>query len=206
MRAVFGDFVLDTEGRELRRGGKPVRLAPKAFQLLQLLFEARPKPISQDDLYDQLWPDTFVEKTNLHNLIYQVREALSDDDQSIIRTVYGFGFAFAGVVEERSPAAWWQLVIAGREIDLHDGESIVGRERGVTIHVEARSISRHHARITVSSGRITLEDLGSKNGTTVGGRRVHSVTDLHDGDRIVFGSVPATLRSVRPAMSTETSA
>ena len=206
MRAAFGDFVLDTDSRELRRGGKPVRLAPKAFQLLQMLFEARPKAISQDDLYDRLWPDTFVEKTNLHNLVFQVREALADDDQSIIRTVYGFGFAFAGAVDDRLSAARWQIVVSGREIDLHDGENIVGRERGVTVHIEARSISRHHARITVSSDRITLEDLSSKNGTTVGGRRVHSVTELGDGDRIVFGTVAATLRSVRPAVSTETSA
>src|SRR5438552_1586031 len=204
MRAAFGDLVIDTESRELRRGGKPVRLAPKAFQLLQILFEARPKPISQDELYDHLWPDTFVEKSNLHNLIYQVREALSDDDQSIIRTIYGFGFAFAANVRGRPLVTSWQIVIGARNVDLHDGENIVGREHGATVQIEARSISRRHARITVSSDRITLEDLGSKNGTTVGGHPIHSLTELRDGDRIVFGTVPATLRAVRPALSTDT--
>jgi DNA-binding winged helix-turn-helix (wHTH) protein len=200
MRAAFGDFILDIDRRELTRRGKAVRLAPKAFQLLQILFEARPKAVSQQQLYDQLWPDTFVEKSNLHNLIYQVREALHDDDQTIIRTVYAFGFAFAGA----DAGVRWQLVVGGRDIDLHDGENIVGRDAGASVQIEARSISRRHARLVVSSSGVTLEDLGSKNGTTVGDRRIDSVTELRDGDRIVFGSVPATLRAVRPATSTET--
>jgi len=200
MRASFGDFVLDIDRRELTRRGKAVRLAPKAFQLLQVLFEARPKAVSQQDLYDQLWPDTFVEKSNLHNLIYQVREALADDDQTIIRTVYGFGFAFAGA----GSGVRWQLIVAGHDIDLHEGENIVGRDQDVSVQIEARSISRRHARLVVSSDRVTLEDLGSKNGTTIGDRRIGSVIEVRDGDRIVFGSVPATLRAVRPATSTET--
>ena len=204
MRAVFGDFVLDTDSHELLRHGKPVRLAPKAFQLLQILFEARPKAISQDDLYDCLWPDTFVEKANLHNLVYQVREALGDEDQSVVRTVYGFGFAFGGSAQESAAISSWQIVAAGNEFDLKAGENIVGRERGVTVRIDASSISRRHARLVVAGARVTVEDLGSKNGTTVNDRPVQAETELRDGDRIVFGSVPAKLRAVRPAGSTET--
>jgi len=200
MRAAFGVYILDTDRRELTRGGEAVRLAPKAFQLLQILFEARPNAVSQQELYDRLWPNTFVEKSNLHNLIYQVREALGDGDQTIIRTVYGFGFAFAGSGRGVS----WQLIVGGREFDLREGENIVGRDTGASVRIEARSISRRHARIVVSADRVTVEDLGSKNGTTVGDRPIRSATELRDGDRIVFGSVPATLRAVRPATSTET--
>ena len=54
MRAEFDDFILDTDRRELIRGGEVVRLAPKAFQLLQILIECRPKAVSQQELYDRL--------------------------------------------------------------------------------------------------------------------------------------------------------
>jgi DNA-binding winged helix-turn-helix (wHTH) protein len=85
MRVRFNDFILDTERRELLRVGQPVHLQPKTFQLLEILAEQRPKALSQQELYDRLWPDTFVEKTNLHNLIHQLREALDDREQSIPR-------------------------------------------------------------------------------------------------------------------------
>ena len=204
MRATFGDFILDTDCRELSRGGQPVRLQPKAFQLLQILFESRPKAVSQQELYDRLWPDTFVEKSNLHNLIYQVRAALDDEDQTIIRTAYGFGFMFAAPAVQAFSSASWQIVVGDREFDLHDGENIVGRGPGVAVRIESRSISRHHARIIVTPERVTLEDLGSKNGTSVGGRRLHAPCELRDGDRIMFGAVGAIVRAVRPALTTET--
>jgi DNA-binding winged helix-turn-helix (wHTH) protein len=89
MRVRFNEFILDSERRELRRGNELVHLPPKTFQLLQILAEERPRAVSQQQLYDLLWPDTFVEKTNLHNLVHQLREALDDREQSIIRTVYG---------------------------------------------------------------------------------------------------------------------
>ena len=204
MRVRFGDFVLDMERRELLRRGEPVHLPPKTFQLLQILAEERPKAVAQQDLYDRLWPETFVEKSNLHNLIYQLREALDDGEQTIIRTVYGFGFSFAAPVSAAAPAALWQIVIGGREYDLHDGENLVGRERAASVRINSGSISRHHARITISPRGVTIEDLDSKNGTTLRGRRIHSVSDLRDGDRIVFGTVAAVLRAVRPAITTQT--
>ena len=203
MRIRFGDFVLDTDRRELLRGSTLVHLSPKAFALLEILVDQRPKAISHEVLYDRLWPDTLVEKSNVHNVVYQLRDALGDREQTLIRTVYGFGFSLAGnVVEEGAPAASWQIVIGDREFDLHDGENIVGRERDAAIRIDAPSISRHHARITVSPDGVSLEDLGSKNGTCLFDRRLHSVDRLNDGDRILFGTVAAVLRAVRSSAIT----
>src|SRR4051794_13850434 len=114
MRIRFGDFVLDTEQHELTRDGEPVHLPPKTFHLLQILAEARPKAVAQEELYDRLWPDTFVAKSNLHNLIYQLREALDDREQTLVRTVYGFGFSFAAPVSEAAAPPRWQIVIGNR--------------------------------------------------------------------------------------------
>ncbi len=206
MRARFGSFVLDTERRELLRDGKPVHLPPKAFQLLARLVEKRPHAVSQQDLYDHIWPGTFVRKESLHNLMSQVREALDDRDQAIIRTVYGFGFSFAApVVGDDAPAsAQWQIVVGDREFDLHAGENIVGRDRGVAVRIDSTSISRRHARIVVTDDSITVEDLRSKNGTIVRGKRIHSVSGLGSGERVIFGTIAAILRAVPGAPSTET--
>jgi DNA-binding winged helix-turn-helix (wHTH) protein len=194
MRIRFGDFVLDTDRRELLRGSTPVHLSPKAFTFLEILVDQRPKAVSQEALFDRLWPDTIVEKTNVHNVVYQLREALGDSEQAIIRTVYGFGFSFAAAAVEDEPrAAAWQILIGDREFDLHDGENIVGRGRDSAIRIDAPSISRRHARITVSPDGVSLEDLGSKNGTFLSDRRIHSVKRLNVGDRILFGDVAATL-------------
>src|SRR5262245_14273162 len=96
MRVAFGDFVLDTDCRELRRGLEPVRLSPKALQLLQILVTERPRALSKADLQDRLWPETFVVEKNLANLISEVREALGDDPSNprFIRTVPRYGYAF----------------------------------------------------------------------------------------------------------------
>jgi DNA-binding winged helix-turn-helix (wHTH) protein len=205
MRVRFTEFVLDAGRRELRRGREPVALRPKTFQLLQALIERRPKAVAQDELYDLLWPGTFVHKTSLHKLVYQLRKALGDDGQTIIRTVYGFGFAFAAPAADDAPAArpLYILVIGESEFELREGETVIGRERGLPLRMEARSVSRRHARIVIDGTRVTIEDLHSRNGTSVGGKRVHT-RELADGDALLFGNVPATLRIVPAEGSTET--
>ena len=204
MRVRFLDFGLDSDRHELTRNGVLVRLPPKVFQLLQILVDVRPKAVSQRDLYDRLWPKTFVEKSNLHNLIYQLRDALDDRDQKIIRTIYGVGFAFSAEVHDATPSVPWQIVIADREFDLREGENVIGRDREASLRINSRSISRRHARITISSAGVILEDLGSKNGTSIRDRRIDSPTEIHDGDSIMFGSVSATLRATDPSVITET--
>jgi len=102
MRGQFGGFTLDSTTRELLRGGEVVHLSPKAFQLLLRLVEERPKAISKHDLHQRLWPATFVTEANLATLIAEIRSALRDDarEPRFMRTVYGFGYAFSGEVEE----------------------------------------------------------------------------------------------------------
>jgi DNA-binding winged helix-turn-helix (wHTH) protein len=205
MRVRFGDFTLDTDRHELRRVTELVRLTPKAFQLLQILVECRPKAMAQQELYDRLWPDTLVERSNVHNLVYQLREALADRDQQTIRTIYGFGFSFAAtVIDESADVASWVMVVGDCEFELVTGENIVGRERNAAVRIDDPSISRRHARLIVSPDGVGVEDLHSKNGTSMHGRRIRAVDRLADGDMIVFGTIAAILRAVRGAPSTQT--
>jgi Tol biopolymer transport system component/DNA-binding winged helix-turn-helix (wHTH) protein len=94
----FGDFEVDQERRQLLRAGEPVPLEPKAYELLSLLLERRPRALSRAQIRDVIWPQTFVSESTLAVLVNGIRQALSDDARHprFIRTVHGFGYAFCG--------------------------------------------------------------------------------------------------------------
>jgi DNA-binding winged helix-turn-helix (wHTH) protein len=192
VRARFADCVLDTGKRELLRDGTPVDLTPKAFALLQALVDSHPAAMSKADLYQLLWPGVFVETGNLHTLVAEIRSAVGDDVRQIIRTVHRFGYALAADVFMDDAAAAAVLVIGERQLPLRDGENIIGRD-----FIGAPDVSRRHARISVKGQSISIEDLGSKNGTWVGGQRIESAAELRDGDEIIIGRTRAVLRLVR---------
>jgi hypothetical protein len=203
MRVQFAGYCLDTDLRCLKRGGETVALQPKAYELLEYLVSKRPKAVSRQELSDYLWPNTFVERGSLHNLVYQLRAALEDDGHAIIRTVHRYGFAF-GELDGGPPPLSCQLSIGDRLFELREGDNIVGRDRASAVRINAPSVSRRHARIILTSDRAVLEDLGSKNGTAVGGRALHAPTPLKDGDMILFGEIEATFQASPSQPSTET--
>ena len=80
----------------------------------------------------------------------------------------------------------------------------LGRGTDVEIRIDDPGVSRHHARIRIAGVQATIEDLGSKNGTFLAGRRVSQPSPLGDGDEIRLGSVVATFRIPPPAPTTTT--
>ena len=187
MRLRFGAIAFDARLRELTRDGAAVDLSPKAFALLQDLIDRRPEPISHEALYRKLWPDTFVEPGNLHNLVSEIRAALGDRDHGIIRTVHRVGYAFIAAAQEYEPRSF-AIVIGETEIPLSPGENRIGRGPECAIAIEAPEVSRHHASLFVRDGAVTLHDLGSKNGTCVRGERVTAPVALAAGDEIVIST------------------
>jgi Tol biopolymer transport system component/DNA-binding winged helix-turn-helix (wHTH) protein len=93
----FGLYRVDPEERVLLRGSEPIPLSPKAFDLLLLLMERSGQVVPKDDLMRLLWPDTFVEESNLGQHVFQLRKALGERAQgsSYIVTVPGRGYRFA---------------------------------------------------------------------------------------------------------------
>jgi DNA-binding winged helix-turn-helix (wHTH) protein len=211
----FGDFAVDLGSRQLLRGAETVHVGPKAFELLELLLKTRPRALTKSQLQNQLWPRTFVSESSLTSVMTELRAALGDAARSprFVRTVYGFGYAFCGeaveVADAVTPAAprglRLRLFLDDREIALHEGENILGRLDGGVAWLESPTVSRRHARVVVTNGKATLEDLGSKNGTFLGGKRLTSPVSLSDGDELLLGSVHMTFR-VLPPVSTRTAA
>jgi DNA-binding winged helix-turn-helix (wHTH) protein len=92
----FGPFQLDAEKQTLLRDGELIALAPKAFQLLLTLVRHGTETVSKDQLMKSVWPDTFVEETNLTRNVFALRKALGESDQNrYIVTVPGRGYRFA---------------------------------------------------------------------------------------------------------------
>jgi DNA-binding winged helix-turn-helix (wHTH) protein len=206
----FGEFALDTDTRELLRKGEPLHLSPKAFQLLDLLRRNSPRAMSKSELQNALWPDTFVIEANLQHLVGEVRSALSDDPRKprFVRTVHGFGYAFVGRAEKGSSAR--RRVICRLQTDdgrvvLAEGDHFVGRDPSGDVVLDSQTVSRRHARIRVSGTEVTVEDLGSRNGSFVSGQRIQGVVRLSDGDIVRFGRVTVTLRVYSQSGSTRSS-
>jgi DNA-binding winged helix-turn-helix (wHTH) protein len=213
MRVVFGDCTLDSETRELLRGASAVHLSPKAFRLLELLVENRPRALSKQELQESLWPKTFVSEANLASLAAEARSAIGDRARGakLLRTVYGFGYAFSGETIEERPAgrgASEHRFLLSRdelEIPLDPGETVLGRDRLAPGRIDDGTVSRRHARLSVTGKTVAILDLGSKNGTFVNGKRVVGKPHkLSDGDEIQLGSVFLTFRAAPSEKSTET--
>ena len=212
MRLYFGGITFDADTRQLLRGEAEVHLSPKAFELLKVLVDNRPRALSKSELHKHLWPATFVSEANLASLIAEVREALEDPARHsrFIRTAHRFGYAFCG---EETPAgdaappielaSFCWLLKDGRRLPLRPGENILGREDD-GIRIDSATVSRRHARISISGGEALLEDLGSKNGTFVRGERVLVPVRLNDGDEVRTGSVVFRFRMTGPKGATAT--
>jgi pSer/pThr/pTyr-binding forkhead associated (FHA) protein len=78
-------------------------------------------------------------------------------------------------------------------IDLKEGENTVGRLSGSDVAVDDASISRNHAMVIVHSGKVTIRDLGSKNGTFVSDKKLAGDLDVEHESPIRFGLVKAIL-------------
>ena len=172
----FGEFEFDCRLRQLLSNGQPRHLSPKAQQLLHLLLISRPRALSREELYDALWPSTFVSETNLATIVNEVRRALGDDARApkYIRTAHSFGYAFCGELLSAAsaglPAA--QLAFDGRNYPLYEGENVIGRAPDSDVFIPAPTISRRHAVITIVNGAIHIRDLYSRNGTSVNGKTI----------------------------------
>src|SRR5262245_11229036 len=107
----FGPFRLDPSERQLLRAGQIMPLTPKVFDTLLLFVENNNLLLTKDEMIGQLWPDSFVEESNLAQNVSMLRRALGEqpDGKPYIETVPKRGYRFTAEVrlraEERPPVA-----------------------------------------------------------------------------------------------------
>jgi DNA-binding winged helix-turn-helix (wHTH) protein len=212
MQLAFGDCVFDPAARQVWRAGAAVDLEPKMLALLEVLIERRPAVVKNEELDELLWPKVYVARTSLTRLVSELRALLGDTprDSKIIRTVYKTGYAFGAEVEvlyespglARDVPAVFSLVWNGRSSPLPDGDYLIGRGDECQIVIDAETVSRCHARISVRGSAACIEDLGSTNGTSVNGERITAATSVLQRAEIALGTAKMQLRKRDPAMET----
>ncbi len=208
MKLAFGDCILDLAARQLSRGGAIVTLEPKMYQLLEVLIQRRPAVVTNQELDEILWPKSYVVRSSLTRLVSELRQALGDtpSNSQFIRTVYKVGYSFCADVQsvtaqQRRPANLG-LVWNGQVLLLPEGEHIAGRDAECSLVIDAATVSRRHARITVQSAIATIEDLGSTNGTHVDGVRISSATQFTAGSKIGLGTTVLLVKATGAAEPT----
>ena len=212
MRYRFADFLYDASNRSLIRGGAEIALTPKTRDLLLLFLENPARLLTRQEISDRLWPDVAVTDDALRFQVSELRKALGDRAESWIRTVPREGYRWgAAVTREQGPRGSgsavgeisYRLVLESREIELVRGENIIGRDPEAVLWIDHTSVSRNHARIRIGE-TVTLEDLGSKNGTYLRGEKITGVRGLANGDKIRIGPVSMVFRALSRVGSTET--
>ena len=104
----FEGFTLDAGRRELRRGAATVDLRPKCLDLLTCLLRRAGQVVTKNELMEQVWLDLVVTDESLTRCISDIRQALGDAEQTIIKTVPRRGYVLVSPVvsETPMPAEW----------------------------------------------------------------------------------------------------
>ena len=210
-RFRFGDFELDVAAFTLRREGTPVRLERIPMEVLVLLVEHAGTLVARDSIHAALWgSDVFLDRdAAINTAMRKIRKALGEDADRLrfVETVVGKGYRFVGpmvreTLDAERQAANYRLTRGTHAFALQNGDNLIGRDPDVHVFLDHPSVSRRHARISITAGRVTLEDLNSRNGTSVDGRGITSPTELHDGTIIGVGPMTLTFVSLSGVAST----
>ncbi len=100
-RLRFGRYVFDPDQQLLLCEGKVVPVSPKVLETLDVLLTARGRIVSKQEFMEALWPDTFVEGSNLTQNIFVLRRVLglTDTGEPYVETVPKRGYRLASSVE-----------------------------------------------------------------------------------------------------------
>jgi len=159
---LFDEFSLDLTRGSLSRDSEEIKLRPKSYEVLQYLAENPGRLVAKDELISAVWRGTAVTDDSLVQCLKDVRRALRDDTQSIIKTVPRRGYVFEKEIREANEVAYAEETIGLRVVveetfeKAEDGETAVGIERSLAGQQSSRSanaiafLSRHRWAASVS--------------------------------------------------------
>lgn len=212
-RFRLGEWLVEPKLGQISCDRRTVRLRPRAMDVLVCLAASAGDVVPRQQIIDAVWRTSFVSENVVSQVITELRQALGDSarNPSYIDNVPRRGYRLVARVSSldsgRSPAAEepvFTLTSAYATHPLGRGVHSVGRGSDVDIRIDLFEVSRSHARIVVEGSTATIEDLGSKNGTFVNGRRISGPTRLAEGDEVRLGSAAARFRFGRAGEPTHT--
>ncbi len=206
----FGGFHLDVAAYALSSAGRRIKLEKLPMELLILLVESAGTLVDRRTIQKALWDSAvFVEHDSATNTaVRKIRQALGDDADRprFVETVVGKGYRFIAPIDGRTArrAVSTCCVTRGKqEFMLAAGDNVLGRDPDARVRIDHPSVSRRHAQISIRPNRTTLEDLESRNGTFLSGRRIDSPIEIHHGAIIGLGPITVTFRMLSGPASTK---
>ena len=216
-----GDFLLDDwvvrpSQNRLERESESIHVEPKIMDLLVFLAGQAGQVVPKTRLIDEVWRTEFIADSALTRAVGELRRALGETARNprYLETITKRGYRLIAPVEylgepptvEKTETLTIPCAVmeGEREILLEAGENVIGRDVTATVRIDSTDVSRRHARIIVEGDGATIEDLGSKNGTSVWGRSIAGPTRLRDGDRIGVCGVLLIFRHLPTLATTRT--
>lgn len=209
----FGPFLYDSVSHGLTRDGAEIALTHKSRELLLLFLHNPGRLLKREEIVARVWPDVAVTDDALRFQVGELRKAFGAKGENLIRTIRREGYRWEAPVKAAAdrpvrpadveglprPEPRFRLVLESREVQLLEGENVIGRDPDAALWVDHASVSRRHARVVVAGGKATLEDLESKNGTLLNGKKIEKRMALSDGDELRIGPETMVLRELSPA-------
>jgi DNA-binding winged helix-turn-helix (wHTH) protein len=204
----FGPFLYDPADRALFRDGAEVPLTHKSRDLLLYFLENPRRTLLRERLVEKVWGGVAVTDEAVRAQIVRLRRALGEAGDELVKSVRQEGYRWEGDVwVEDAPRARaarsvlprgprFRLVLDDREVQLLDGANVIGRDSESALWIDDASVSRRHAQVVVTDGRARLEDLDSKNGTFLNGRKISRAEALANGDQIRVGAIEIYFRTL----------
>jgi predicted ATPase/DNA-binding winged helix-turn-helix (wHTH) protein len=163
----FASFTLDVTRGCVLKAGEEIKLRPKVYETLKYLVEHPGRLIGKQELLEAVWPDAFVTDDSLVQCTVELRRALDDQEQQLLKTVPRRGYVFAASVTQRpgnssnipaieAPAFADSRKMslpktAGKSRDLPTpGNALIGREQEV--NEAADLLLRPHVRLLTVTG------------------------------------------------------
>ena len=187
----FDEFELDPTRRLLSRGGVPVSVSPKAFEVLHYLVANAGRVVTKEELLRSVWPDSFVEESNLPQYVHNLRKILTDR-ASFIATIPGRGYQFATNVETMSAvgtAAIVELPLPAVQAEPESGSIAVTETAAQAAPVRRQAFARWAlwAAAVVAAAALVAAYLAIRQGRATEVHITAYTKITHDGRPKSFG-------------------
>ena len=194
----FADFTLDRERASLSRAGSEIRLRPKVYDALNYLVQNRGRLVPKEELIQALWPDAFVTDDSLVQCMVELRRALDDRAQEILKTVprRGYVFSAAATAQDGETRASMEPPVArGHRLPVAR-TPLIGREK------ELEAIQQ----LLLEAGvrLVTLTGSGGSGKTRLGMEVAGKVDEVFEGKVYFVGLGSVSDPAMVPAAIAET--
>lgn len=149
----FGDISVDCSNLRVYKAGELRKLTPRAFEVLAYLAEHCGRIIEKQELFEQVWKETFVSDNALTRIIKEIRQVIGDDADAprYIETVPKHGYRFIGRVESIDEAR--STLESGASLAQRDQPSIASPSpRSDTVHPPEPQTRKRERRFRASTG------------------------------------------------------